>query len=196
MLSRLIVLPMYSIIWAGLIFVLATSAWGQTWECPPGHESTGSFTCMPFGSVSCGDGTHCPAEAPICARETGDCLPLRNARVCSDRSYCKDGYVCTSDRKCIKQDNPRVCEDFSICSAGTICTKEKSCLSEKSPRVCSDGSYCGPGQFCAEGSCRSIKDSSICSNGKSYCKLGQLCTPDNKCIDLSSPRVCGTSGKL
>jgi hypothetical protein len=79
-------------------------------DCGPGYVPGSGGGCRPSGSVDCGNGRHCDA-GEICAK--GDtCIDVMSERVCGDlKSYCDPGYMCTVDRRCVRDSADTPSED-------------------------------------------------------------------------------------
>jgi hypothetical protein len=133
----------------------------------------------------CSDRSTCPAGY-ICTGSR-ECVASNSPRICSDRSICPAGYICTGSRECVASNSPRICSDRSTCQAGYICTGSGQCIASNSPRICSDRSTCQAGYICTrDGTCLASNSLRVCADGSSYCPAGSNCMEDNKCSAGSS----------
>ena len=156
--------------------------------CPDGTQDFGAIDdyANQLCAIECNSSHPCQRAGYYCTDEVlGICVPL-----CSDSSYCTDGYSCNENGHCVPPCGNGILDEGEVCDYGENNGVMDCPYNEKSCKVCTadcqeekDGkvSYCGDyitdplyGEVCDRGY----------SNGKTNCTYGEtsctVCTSDCK----------------
>lgn len=130
-----------------------------------------------------------PEPTPLPSTEASD-----SRQLCTNGQRCNDGYLCTSDNRCLSLQSDRYCGGRRACAQGQACVDNNThCVADDDPRYCGNRRYCPQGEVCADNNsgCISSTDPRYCG-GRTSCAQGQACVDDNtNCISQNDPRYCG-----
>jgi len=173
-------------------------------ECNP---TSGECECRAAPADSCGQGQQCVSGAcqavskcdGVACNDGETCDEADGACKCTETS-CPSGQVCSPGLRCVDEGGPcatKVCSDPTLPECNPT---SGECECRASPT-----DSCGQGQRCVSGACQAVSkcdgvtcdDGETCDQADGVCKCsetscpsGKVCSPNQKCVDDSSP--CAT----